>query len=99
RSRARHAGRLLVHHSGDAGILHAAADPGTAGRELRARLREGAGAHACRTGSRARCAALQVRRAVVAARRALSRLYRPGLDPAGRLRTRALTGGAPKWTG
>ena len=40
----RHAGELLLHHRGDAGLFHAAADAGAAGRRFRAALREGRGA-------------------------------------------------------
>ena len=71
---------------GHAGLFHAAADPGAEGRRLRARLRRRARAHARRAGAGAGGAAVQMRRAVGAARRAALRLCRAGPDPAGRLR-------------
>ena len=48
-----HAGELRLHHRGNAGLFHAAADPGAAGRRLRAALRQGRGAG--RAPTRRRC--------------------------------------------
>ena len=61
---------------GDAGLFHAAADPGAAGRRLRAGLRAADARTPARAGGGAGRAALQVRRALGPARRAASRLCR-----------------------
>ena len=86
--------RAILHHRGDAGLFHAAADPGAAGREF-ALSTSRRSADPRPAGSGAGGAALQVRRAVGAARCAASRLCRAGPDPAGRLRAE-VSHGAPR---
>ena len=88
RARRRHAAELRLRHRGDAGLFHAAPDPGAARRRLRARLCAARRADTRRAAAgRAGGAALQVRRPLGAARRAAPRLCRARPDPARRLRT------------
>jgi len=68
----------------DAGLLHAASQPGTEGQRLGLVVREGSRDNPGEAGSGSGRATLQVRRAVVAARRSLLLLCRPRLHPAGR---------------
>ncbi len=90
RAHLRHAGELRFHRRRRDGLFQAPARAGAARRRFRARLHQAQRPHARRAGGLRRRRALQVQRAVGAARRAASRLCRAGKHPARRLH-------GPRW--